>query len=76
MAEEQYPKYVTPYKYAELCGVSPTAINRRIKRGVLDVEEVSQIDGSTKRFVNTEKFPPSRLIDYPLEHRRAPKKNK
>lgn len=74
MAEEQHPRYVTPYKFAELCGVSPTAINRRIKRGVLDVEDVPQIDGSTKRFIDTEKFPPSRLIDYPIEHKRTPKK--
>lgn len=66
MAEEQHPKYVTPYKYAELCGVSPTAINRRIKRGVLDVVEVEQIDGSKKRFIDTETFPPARLNDYPI----------
>ena len=74
MAEEQYSRYVTPYKYAELCGVSPSAINSRIKRGALDVEDVPQIDGSTKRFINTDKFPPSRLIDYPIEHKRTPKK--
>lgn len=74
MAEEQYPKFVTPYKYAELCGVSASAINSRIKRGALDVEDVPQIDGSTKRFINTEKFPPSRLIDYPIEHKRPTKK--
>ncbi len=76
MTQEQakQPKYVTPYKYAKLCGVSTTAINNRIKNQLLEVEELEQPDGTTQRYVNTEKFPVSQTVaelrNYPKGSRR------
>ncbi|GHA81821.1 hypothetical protein [Pontibacter akesuensis] len=69
-----YTKYVSPYQYAKLCGVSTTAINNRIKNELLGVEELPQPDGSTKRYINTEEFPPEKTISkirsYPTETKR------
>ncbi|WP_276499852.1 hypothetical protein [Pontibacter litorisediminis] len=63
MTAKKQAKYVTPYKYAQLCGVSTTAINNRIKNGQLEVEEIENpIDGSVKRYVNTEKYPVAQTI--------------
>lgn len=70
MAAENFPRFVTPYKYAQLCGVSESAIYGRIKRGALEVVEEKSLDGTVKTFVDTEKFPPGRLINYPIEYSR------
>lgn len=75
MTSKDQTKYVTPYKYAKLCGVSTTAINNRIKNGQLEVEEIENpIDGSVKRYVNTEKYPVTQTIaeirSYSIETKR------
>jgi hypothetical protein len=67
-------KYVTPYKYAQLCGVSATAINNRIRNEQLQVVELSQPDGSVKRYIDTEAYPPAKtkqeLRSYPVASKR------
>ena len=78
-ANTSYSRYVTPYKYAQLVGVSTTAINNRIKNGLLTVEEFENpVDGSVKRYVDTEKYPPAQTIaelrSYPVESARWEKK--
>ncbi len=65
-------RFVTPYKYAQLCGVSATAINRRIERGQLEVMEMTNpIDGTSKRYIDTSKFPveqtKAELRNYPAK---------
>jgi len=76
MSEKPIPKLVTPYKYAQLCGVSTAAIYQRISREVLEVVEKEAPDGSMKQYIDTLKFPPSRLIDYPEETQQHKKKEK
>lgn len=70
----KYSKYVTPYQYAKLCGVSTTAINNRIKTGLLEVEELPQPDGTAKRYINTEVYQPEKVLSemrtYPTETKR------
>lgn len=74
MSAKNTPKFVTPYKYAQLCGVSTAAIYQRISRGILEVKEVIGVDETVKKYIDTEKFPPSRLIDYPEETQQHSKK--
>lgn len=75
MAVQSPTRYVTPYKYAKLCGVSPTAINQRINRGVLVAEDITNpVDGSVKRYIDTEKFPPEETIADIREYPRGEKK--
>lgn len=77
MAKNSTPRYVTPYKYAQLCGVSDSAIYSRINRGVLGViEKEDEMDGTIKRYIDTEKYPPSKLNDYPSEITKKSEKNK
>ena len=51
-------RYVTPYKYAKLCGVSTQAIYKRIAKGVLEKVELPLPDGTIKEYIDLEKFPP------------------
>ncbi|RDV10738.1 hypothetical protein DXT99_25870 [Pontibacter diazotrophicus] len=74
MADKAHPRFVTPYKYAQLCGVSDSAIYGRIERGALEVVEEQTLNGATKRYIDTDKFPPSRLNDYPIEYKGKKKK--
>jgi hypothetical protein len=53
-------KYVTPYQYAKLCGVSPQAIYDRIKSGSLPTETVKTVIGE-KRLINLSQNPPKNL---------------
>ncbi|PSR56058.1 hypothetical protein AHMF7605_22430 [Adhaeribacter arboris] len=71
------PQFVTPYKYAQLCGVSYTAIYGRIERGLIELSEETSMDGTVKRLIDTIKFPPTKLNDYPIEYkgRSKPKNN-
>ncbi|PRY13783.1 hypothetical protein CLV24_105153 [Pontibacter ummariensis] len=77
--KQQVPKYVTPYKYAKICGVSATAINNRINNKQLEVVDLENpIDGTVKRYIDTEKYPPAQTIaemrNYPIESQRWGKK--
>ncbi|RDV11107.1 hypothetical protein DXT99_25170 [Pontibacter diazotrophicus] len=74
MADKAHPRFVTPYKYAQLCGVSDSAIYQRIERGQLEVHVEQSLDGKEKRYVDTEKFPPEKLIDYPIQYKGKKKK--
>lgn len=53
-------RYVTPYKYAKLCGVSSQAIYLRISRGVLDLIKIVGPDGQEKSYIDIDKNPPER----------------
>lgn len=53
-------KYVTPYKYAKLCGVSSQAIYDRIKSGSLETIEKTDFQGEVKRVIDLKKYPPSK----------------
>lgn len=63
---------------AKLVGVSTTAINNRIKNGTIEVEELQQPDGTLKRYINTEVYPPEKIMTdirtYPIESQRWGKK--
>lgn len=74
MAKKQHTRFVTPYKYAQLCGISDTAVYGRIERGALEVTEEKAIDGTIKRYIDTEKFPPVKLNAYPIEFKGRKKK--
>lgn len=74
MSDKPIPRLVTPYKYAQLCGVSTAAIYQRISREILTVEEKEAPDGTVKQYIDTEKYPPSRLINYPEETQQHKKK--
>lgn len=54
-------KYVTPYKYATLCGVSPQAIYSRIASGILEKVQIPAPTGEMKDYIDIEKFPPVRI---------------
>lgn len=54
-------KYVTPYKYASLCGVKPQAIYQRIAKGTLEKVQIPSADGTMKDYIDVDKFPPARL---------------
>ncbi|WP_164851245.1 hypothetical protein [Larkinella soli] len=53
--------YVTPYKYAKLCGVSHQAIYERIQRGLIEVVQIPSPDGQVKNYIDTDRFPPQKL---------------
>lgn len=76
MAKKENQRFVTPYKYAQLCGVSDTAIYGRIERGVLEVVEDKAMDGTVKRYIDTAKFPPVKINNYPFEFKGRKKKGK
>lgn len=54
--KEDPNRFVTPYKYAELCGVSHQAINQRIMNKSIEVT----LSGDGHRLIDTEKFPPTK----------------
>lgn len=54
-------KYVTPYRYAKLCGVLPHAIYSRIAKGLLEKVQIPDPTGELKDYIDTERFPPERL---------------
>lgn len=70
----KHPQFVTPYKYAQLCGVSESAIYGRIERGILTVKIEVSLDGKEKRYIDTDLFPPEKLINYPIEYKKGKEK--
>lgn len=71
---EKPQRFVTPYKYAQLCGVSESAIYGRIERGVITVKVETSLDGKQKRYIDTEMFPPKKMINYPIEYKKGKEK--
>ena len=53
--------YVTPYRYARLCGVSPQYIYQRLAAGTLQKHTQPQPNGTVRVFIDTEAYPPERL---------------
>lgn len=53
-------RYVTPYRYAQLCEVSTQAIYSRIKSKSLQVVDHVELGGGKKKYIDTDKFPPSK----------------
>ena len=54
-------KYLTPYKYAKLCGVSTQAIYSRIKAGTIEKVQIPDPTGELKDYIDIEKFPPENI---------------
>ncbi|MVM31188.1 hypothetical protein GO755_14190 [Spirosoma sp. HMF4905] len=54
-------KYVTPYQYAKLCGVSSQAIYSRISKGLVEKVQIPDPTGSLKDYIDIEKYPPERI---------------
>ena len=54
-------KYVTPYQYAKLCGVSSQAIYSRISKGLIEKVQIPDPTGAVKDYIDTDKYPPERL---------------
>ncbi|SFF39644.1 hypothetical protein [Spirosoma endophyticum] len=57
-----YPEwhYVTPYHYAQLCGLTRQAIYNRIIKGTLPVVRLKGPRGEPIGYIDTEAFPPGR----------------
>ena len=52
--------YVTPYHYAQLCGLTRQAIYNRIDKGTLPVVRLEGPTGKLIAYIDTEAFPPGR----------------
>jgi hypothetical protein len=53
-------KYVTPYQYAKLCGLTRQAIYNRINKGTLEIVVLKEAEGITSRYIYIDAFPPCR----------------
>jgi hypothetical protein len=53
-------KLYSPYKYADLCGVSTQAIYQRIRLGTLITVSIPDASGKKKNYIDISKYPPNR----------------
>ena len=54
-------KYVTPYQFAKLCGVSTQAIYSRISKGTIDKVQIPDPTGAIQDYIDVDRFPPENI---------------
>jgi hypothetical protein len=54
-------RYLTPAAYARLCGVSRTAIMKRVESGRINLTIRDNPDGTRSKYVDCETYPPEKM---------------